>query len=147
MALLVVGSCGTESARQLLRFQPIELKVSPRGGRRARRVQRTWSQTPFPGYVDDFWGVDNFEPRRKTRPTSGSVIHPSFMIRNLMIRNSGSHRPGFLQIFESLTPRDPDNQLPNGGGAQSYPRLIRRLYNFMYFWVPWALVYFGGLRN
>ena len=31
LALLVVGSCGTESARKWLRFQPFELKNSPRG--------------------------------------------------------------------------------------------------------------------
>ena len=116
----------------------------------AYRSLRTPSDPAPPGYPARGWGeclVQGVSLEGGGGTAKPIGIHPSIMIRNLMIRNSGSHRPGFLQIFESLTPRDPDNQLPNGGGAQSYPRLIRRLYNFMYFWVPWALVYFGGLRN
>ena len=48
MALLVVGLARTESARNCLDSNRLSWKIPPGGGR-ARRVQRTWSQIPFPG--------------------------------------------------------------------------------------------------
>ena len=94
----------------MARLQPFELKNSPRGVR-ARRVQRTWSQTRLPGYFDDFWGFDNFG----NHPGQANYLEapvPQFLGKAQIFRQS-FHRGDPARPAAIIRPRHP-SYIPEG---------------------------------